>query len=205
MPNHTATGPIDIRTEAFADFMADYPRAADVDDIDELPLCRFVADDAGEMFEARVLGFGSSYRKTHLNHNPGTRPRGSCSRCRWTDTAILRARALEYSGDEGGYMPVSKWQYVFVSMGKSALEGEQQFDTVVWAEDAEDVLRLLFVPTKANFSRDKGAKAIPPHNAAAFREAAYIDDAIADVVDRYEPVIPNVERSGDDADPLAGL
>lgn len=205
MSHHIATNPIDVRTERFADFMADYPRATDVDALDELPLHRFVADDTGDVFEARVIGFGSSYRKTHLNHNPGTKPRGSCSRCRWTDTAILWARALEYTGDDHGYMPISKWQYVFVSLGKTVIEGEKQWDTVVWAEDAEDVLRLLFVPTKANFQRDKGAKAIPPHNAAAFREAAHIDDAIADVIDRYEPVIPNVERAGDDADPLAGL
>ena len=120
-------------------------------------------------------------------------------------SAILWARALEYAGDDHGYKPISPWQYVFVSLGKSVIEGEKQWDTIVWAEAAEDVLRMLFVPTKANFQRDKGAKAIPPHNAAAFREAAYIDDAIADVVDRYEPVIPNVERAGDDADPLAGL
>lgn len=205
MSNTTDVNTIDIRTEAFADFMVDYPRAGDVDEIEELPMQRFVADDTGDVFEARVLGFGSSYRKTHLNHSPGTRPRGSCSRCRWTDTAVLWARALEWEDDVKLYKPISPWQYVFVSMGKSAIEGEQQFDTIVWAEDAEDVLRLLFVPTKANFSRDKGAKAIPPHNAAAFREAAHIDDAIADVVDRYAPVIPNVERSGDDADPLAGL
>lgn len=205
MSNTTDLNPIDIRTEAFADFMAEYPRAADVDAIEELPLQRFTADDTSELFHARVIGFGSSYRKTHLNHAPGTRPRGSCSRCRWTDTAILWAQPLEYSGDEAGYRPTAPWQYVFVSLGKSVIEGEQQWDTIVWAEDAEDVLRMLFVPTKANFLRDKGAKAIPPHNAAAFREAAYIDDAIADVVDRYEPVIPNVERAGDDADPLAGL
>lgn len=205
MSNTTDLSPIDLRTEAFADFMADYPRAADVDVLDELPLQRFTADDTGDVFEARVLGFGSSYRKTHLNHAPGTKPRGSCSRCRWTDTAILWARALKWVDEAPGYRPASPWQYVFVSLGKSVIEGEKQWDTVVWAEDAEDVLRLLFVPTKANFQRDKGAKAIPPHNAAAFREAAYIDDAIADVVDRYEPVIPNVERSGDDADPLAGL
>ena len=205
MSNHTAMNTIDVRTESFADLMADYPRAADVDDLDDLPAHLFTADDTGGVFEARVLGFGSSYRKTHLNHAPGTRPRGSCSRCRWTDTAILWGRALEWVEEAGKYRAASPWQYVFVSLGKSVIEGERQWDTVVWAEDAEDVLRLLFVPTKANFQRDKGAKAIPPHNAAAFREASYIDDAIAEVVDRYEPVIPNVDRAGDDADPLAGF
>lgn len=205
MSNNTDLGAIDLRTEAFADFMADYPRAADVDALDELPLRYFTSDDTAEVFQARVLGFGSSYRKTHLNHAPGTRPQGSCSRCRWTDTAILWAQPLEYSDDEAGYTPTAPWQYVFVSLGKSVIKGEKQWDTIVWAEDALDVLRMLFVPTKANFQRDKGAKAIPPHNAAAFREAAYIDDAIADVVDRYAPVIPNVERAGDDADPLTGL
>lgn len=203
----TKTAPIDIRTEAFADFMADYPYAADVDQLDELPLQLFTADDTAEPFQARVLGFGSSYRKTHLNHAPGTKPGKGvrCSGCRWTDTAILWAQPLEYTGDEGGYAPTAPWQYVFVSLGKSAIEGEWQRDTVIWTEDAEDVLRKLFVPTKKDFRRDTGDVAIPPHNAVAFRDAANVDAKIADLLERYEAVIPDVDRTGPDADPLAGL
>lgn len=183
---------IDLRTEAFADFMADYPYASDVDSIDELPLQAFIASDDAEPFEARVLGFGSSYRKTHLNHEPGTKlGKGlRCSGCRWTDTAILRAA--------NGY-------YIFVSLGKSAIEGEWQRDTVIWTEDAEDVLRKLFVPTKPEFHRDKGGKAIPPHNAVAFRDAACVDKPIAELLERYGAVIPEADRNGPDADPLAGL
>ncbi len=202
----TATAPIDIRTEAFADFMADYPYAADVGSIAELPLQMFTADDSGDVFYARVLGFGSSYRKTHLNHAPGTRPGKGvrCSGCRWTDTAILWAQPLEDEG-EGRFKPVARWQYVFVSLGKSAIEGEWQRDTVIWTEDAEDVLRKLFVPTKKDFRRDTGDVAIPPHNAVAFRDAACVDARIADLLERYGAVIPEVDRTGPDADPLAGL
>lgn len=205
MSNRTATGLIDVRTEAFPDFMADYPFAADVDSIDDLPVQMFTADPKQNPFRARVLGFGSSYRKTHLNHSPGTRPRGSCSGCRWTDTAILRAQAVEWEDSVKAYQPVTPWQYVFVSLGKSVIEGEKQWDTIVWTDDAEDVLRLLFVPTKQHFQRDKGAKAIPPHNAVAFRDAAYVDDTIAELIERYGAVIPDRERSGADVDPLAGL
>lgn len=188
----TTTAPIDLRTEAFPDFMADYPYASEVGSIDDLPWQEFTADDEGTTFRARVLGFGSSYRKTHLNHIPGVKPGKGvrCSGCRWTDTAILNA-------DDG--------QYVFVSSGKSAIEGEWQRDTVIWTSDAIDVLRKLFVPTKSGFRRDTGATAIPPHNAVAFRDAACVDPALADLLDRYSAVIPEVDRNGPDADPLAGL
>lgn len=202
----TTTAPIDLRTEAFADFMADYPYASEVDALDELPVHLFTADDEGTLFNARVLGFGSSYRKTHLNHAPGTLPGKGvrCSGCRWTDTAILWAQPVE-DETEGLLKPVAPWQYVFVSLGKSAIEGEWQRDTVIWTEDAEDVLRKLFVPTKAGFRRDTGPMAIPPHNAAAFRDAACVDEKIAELLARYEAVIPEVDRTGPDADPLAGL
>ena len=206
----TQTTPIDVRTEAFADFMADYPYAADVDSLDELPVQLFTADDSKIPFNARVLGFGSSYRKTHLNHAPGTKPGKGvrCSGCRWTDTAILWAQPLVKLDMNGIPVPTrddEPWQYVFVSLGKSAIKGEWQRDTVIWTEDAEDVLRKLFVPTKKDFRRDTGDMAIPPHNAVAFRDAANVDDAIADLLARYEPVIPDVTRTGLEADPLAGL
>jgi hypothetical protein len=202
----SALSPIDVRTAAFPDFMADYPYAADVDSIRDLPVQLFTADDSAEPFQARVLGFGSSYRKTHLNHAPGTRlPKGErCSGCRWTDTAILWARTVEDEG-EGRFKPTSPWQYVFVSLGKSVIEGERQRNTVIWTDDAEDVLRALFVPTKKDFRRDLGDKAISPPNAVAFRDAACVDEAIAKLLDRYAAVVPEIERNGPDADPLAGL
>lgn len=206
MSNTTGLGKIDLRTEAFPDFMAEYPYASEVDSIAELPLQMFTADDNGTPFQARVLGFGSSYRKTHLNHAPGTKPGKGirCSGCRWTDTAILWAQPLEDEG-EGRLKPVDLWQYVFVSLGKSAIEGEWQRDTVIWTKDPEDVLRKLFVPTKSGFRRDTGPMAIPPHNAAAFRDAACVDDRLADLLERYSAVIPEADRTGADADPLAGL
>lgn len=203
----TTTAPIDVRSEAFADFMADYPYASDVDSIDELPLQLFTADDDGVPFHARVLGFGSSYLKTHLNHTPGTLPGKGvrCSGCRWTDTAILWAQPLEYTGDEGGYGPTAPWQYVFVSLGKSVIPGEKQWNTVVWTEDPEDVFRKLFVPTKKEFRRDTKGKAIPPHNAVAFRDAANIDAAFADLLERAGALVPEPSEGGADEDPLAGL
>jgi hypothetical protein len=209
MSNTTDLNTIDIRREAFADFMADYPYASEVDSIDDLPVQMFTADDNGTPFQARVLGFGSSYRKTHLNHAPGTRPGKGvrCSGCRWTDTAILWAQPLVVveAGMPQVAAPDTPWQYVFVSLGKSAIDGEWQRDTVIWTEDAEDVLRKLFVPTKKDFRRDTGDVAIPPHNAVAFRDAACVDARIADLLERYGAVIPEVDRTGPDADPLAGL
>lgn len=191
MPSHA---PIDLRTEHFPEFMSDYPYASDVDGADDLPLQEFVTADDGKPFEARVLGFGSSYvAETHMNHEPGEPlPRGkSCSKCRWTDTAILWSPAKEH--------------YVFVSLGKSRMPGEKQFDTIIWTQDPKEVLRRMFVPTKAEFTRDKGAKAIPPHNAVAFREAACVDDALANLLWQYEKLIPNPDPDRIDADPLAEL
>lgn len=196
---------IDLRTEAFADFMADYPYASEVDKLEDLPVQRFTADDNGEVFDARVIGFASSYKgESHLNHAAGTRPPGSCSKCRWTDTAILWAQPLEDAG-EGRFMPLAPWQYVFATFGKSIVPGERQFNTVIWTDDPETVLRRLFVPTKDHFSRTTEAKAIPTHNAAAFRDAASVDTALAGLLERYGALIPEVERTDAEADPLAGL
>lgn len=206
MSNTTGLGTIDLRTEAFADFMADYPYGCDVGRLEALPVQMFTADDTGAPFQARVLGFGSSYRKTHLNHTPGSRlPKGTrCSGCRWTDTAILWAQPVEWE-EPHGYAPTATWQYVFVSLGKSAISGEKQWDTIVWTEDAEDVLKALFVPTKSEFRRDTGKKAVPPHNAVAFRDAACVDFRLDALLQRYGAVIPDVDRNAPDADPLAGL
>lgn len=222
----STTAPIDIRTEAFPDFMADYPYASEVDKLEDLPVHLFIADDSGTPFQARVLGFGSSYLKTHKDHAPGTFPgKGMrCSGCRWTDTAIMWAQPLDHKAVQaleaghnndpyGSDVPddweapaaQQRWQYVFVSLGKSMIPGETQRNTVIWTEDAEDVLRKLFVPTKKDFRRDTGEMAIPPHNASAFRDAACIDEAIADLLARYGAVIPEGTRAGLEADPLAGL
>lgn len=204
--SHSATdlNTIDIRTEAFADFMADYPYASDVDAITELPLQMFTADDEGSLFYARVLGFGSSYRNTHLNHAPGTRPKGSCSRCRWTDTAIMWAQPVEAEAPHG-FKPLAPWQYVFVSMGKSIVSGEKQYNTIVWTTDPLDVFRQLFVPTKREFRHDTGAKAIPPHNAVAFRDASSVDTHLDAVLAQHESLVPLVDRRGPEADPLREL
>lgn len=201
------TEPIDVRTEAFADFMADYPFASEVDSREDLPVQMLIADDTRAPFQARVLGFGSSYRESHVNHAPGARPAKGvrCSGCRWTDTAILWAQPLEWQGADIGYTPTSPWQYVYVTLGKSAIEGEWQKTTVVWTREAVDVLRKLFVKTKKDFTRDTGPFAIPPHNAVAFREAASVDAAMAALLEEYEAVIPQSRDSGGEVDPLAHL
>lgn len=188
----TTTEPTDVRSEDFARLMETYPFPQDVDGIDELPRVVFTADDNGSTFTARVLGFGSSYRESHVNHQPGTPlERGvRCSGCRWTDTAILKS-------DTG--------HYVFVSLGKSAIEGEWQRSAVIWTEDPKEVLRKMFVPTKKEFVRDTGPMSIPPHNADAFRQAAHADDALGALLEEYETVIPEVDARTAGSDPLADL
>jgi len=201
--------PVDVRSEAFADVMAEYPYPSEVDSLDELPRVVCVASDKGEPFTAQVIGYGSSYRaNSHINHDPGTPlEKGErCSGCRWTDTAILRVKTgVEWSAEAGKYMEVAPPQYVLVTLGKTIVPGEQQREMIVWTMDAAEVLRKLFVPTKKHFQRDTAGKSIPPHNAVAFRDAACVDSAFAELLARYETVIPEIGERGVEADPLAGL
>lgn len=198
--------PTDARTESFIDFITSGTTALDAESIDELPYITMVTEDNGEPFTGKVIGFGSSYRESHLNHNPGSAPPKGvrCSGCRWTDTFIVRVDT------PGGYTedmirePAER-QYVLISLGKSKIEGESMRQTVIWTADAAEVLRKLFVPTKPGFKHDTTSKAIPPHNGAAFREAARVDRAFADLLDQYGEAIPDPTQRGADADPLAGL
>ena len=135
---------------------------------------------------------------------PARAPKGSCSRCRWTDTAIMWAQPVEWE-EPHGFKALAPWQYVFVSMGKSIVSGEKQYNTVVWTTDPLDVFRQLFVPTKKDFRHDTGSKAIPPHNAVAFRDASSVDEHLDNVLAQHEPLVPPVDRRGPEADPLAGL
>lgn len=198
--------PTDVRTESFIDVITAGTTALDAASLNELPYITMVTDDDGDPFTGRVLGFGSSYRESHLNHNPGTAPPKGvrCSGCRWTDTFIVRVDT------PGGYTedmirePAER-QYVLISLGKSKIEGESMRSTVIWTPDAAEVLRKLFVPTKPGFKHDTGGKAVPPHNGAAFREAARVDEAFAALLDKYGEMIPDPTQRGADADPLAGL
>lgn len=198
--------PTDARTESFIDFITSGTTALDAESIDELPYITMVTEDNGEPFTGRVIGFGSSYRESHLNHNPGSAPPKGvrCSGCRWTDTFIVRVDT------PGGYTedmirePAER-QYVLISLGKSKIEGESMRQTVIWTTDAAEVLRKLFVPTKPGFKHDTASKAIPPHNGAAFREAARVDRSFAELLDQYGEAIPDPTQRGADADPLAGL
>lgn len=198
--------PTDVRTEAFIDLITSGTTALDADSLDELPYTTMITEDDGKPFTGRVLGFGSSYRESHLNHNPGSAPPKGvrCSGCRWTDTFIVRVDT------PGGYTedmirePAER-QYVLISLGKSKIEGESMRQTVIWTPDAAEVLRKLFVPTKPGFKHDTASKAIPPHNGAAFREAARVDRAFAELLEQYGEAIPDPTQRGADADPLAGL
>lgn len=204
--NATYLGPYDTCSEAFVEQLISGTTALDVDSVSELPLMTLYVGDASDMFTGKVLGFGSSYRESHLNHNPGSAPPKGvrCSGCRWTDTFIVRVDT------PGGYTedmirePAER-QYVLISLGKSKIEGESMRQTVIWTADAAEVLRKLFVPTKPGFKHDTGGKAIPPHNGAAFREAARVDSAFSALLNQYGEAIPDPAERGADADPLAGL
>lgn len=199
--------PTDVRTESFIDLITSGTTALDAESIDELPYITMVTEDNGEPFTGRVIGFGSSYRESHLNHNPGSAPPKGvrCSGCRWTDTFIVRVEMLHTPEGGAECEPMPRCTYVLISLGKSKIEGESMRQTVIWTADAAEVLRKLFVPTKPGFKHDTASKAIPPHNGAAFREAARVERAFADLLDQYGEAIPDPTQRGADADPLAGL
>lgn len=200
--------PTDVRTESFIDVITAGTTALDAASLNELPYITMVTDDDGEPFTGKVIGFGSSYRESHLNHNPGSAPPKGvrCSGCRWTDTFIVRVETeVEWVQEAGQYMPCEPPQYVLISLGKSKIEGESMRQTVIWTADAAEVLRKLFVPTKPGFKHDTASKAIPPHNGAAFREAARVDSDFSALLDQYGEAIPDPTQRGADADPLAGL
>jgi hypothetical protein len=204
--------PTDVRTEGFIDAINSGVTALDAASLDEVPYMTLVTADDGEPFTGKVIGFGSSYRESHLNHNPGsTPPKGvRCSGCRWTDTFIVRVptTSVDSTGlkaDNSGVVQSGAPMYVLISLGKSAIDGESMRQTVIWTPDAAEILRKLFVPTKPGFKHDTGGKAVPPHNGAAFREAARVDSAFAALLDQYADAIPDPTQRGADADPLAGL
>lgn len=137
----------------------------------------------GQEFDARVLGFGSSFSETakHTGHIPGMPPSPEfrCSACRWADVAILKR-------PDG--------MYAVVAMGKSDVEGENVRVKDAWTTDAFDVLKSMAVSNHK--SQDSGTvhssyRRIPTPNAVAFRYAAFADEAIRSVLAEHDDAVPD--------------
>lgn len=181
----------DILSEEFADFALDeVEEFADLADRAEVKVTA-----NSQRFDAKVLGFGSSFKlDASHSHPPGTRPVSgvSCPACRWADVAILRI------DEHGGYTedripePATR-TYVLATMGKSVVDGEKPRVKLVFSTDPMEVLRNLFVP---NRSGGADTKKIPVPNAVAFRRAAAVDEQLDTVLHDHESVIPDPEPEG---------
>jgi hypothetical protein len=131
--------------------------------------------DGEHSFEGALLGFGTSRRRSHINHHPGsTPPPGTrCSGCRWTDTKI--------------YWSATDSKYIVHIVGVSIVPGERDKIRVVWAEDADAVLDGLLIAPPRHLTRqhrstvDPTALELPQPNAHALEEASEHDAALADV------------------------
>src|SRR5688500_5399723 len=172
----TATEPLDLLSEDFADFALDEMEA------DTRTLTNFTVE--GQEFEGSLLGFGSSYSATgtHTGHMPGTTPapRIRCAACRWADVAIMRVES-----DDN--VPL----YLVATMGKSDIDGEDQRIKTVWTPDAFEVLTALPVT-----GRNGAPAKIPFPNATAFRYAAHVDRGIKTVLDEHDDAIPDYADKG---------
>ncbi len=173
----TAPQPLELSSEAFADF------ALDEMDNPQRTAARFLL--RGQEFNAVVLGFGSSYSETakHTGHIPGSPPNPEfrCSACRWADVAILKR-------PDG--------MYAVIAMGKSYVPGEHVRIKDTWTTDAFDVLKSMAV---ANHNKQEPGtvhssyRRIPVPNAVAFRYAAFADDAIRSVLDEHDDAVPDFQ------------
>ena len=175
----------DLTSEAFADFALDQ-----MDERERTP-ARFTFE--GNEFTGIVLGFGSSFSEsnTHTGHMPGVAPapRVRCSACRWADVVIFRARV----GDSDASM------YAVMSMGKSAIPGEDARVRQAWTEEAFSVLEALYVNKPGQDTDDTDdsasvARRIPMPNAIAFRYAAYVDAGIRSVLEEWDDAVPEYKR-----------
>lgn len=180
--------PLDILSEEFVNFALD-----EVEEFELLSDRTEVAISAnGQTFYAKVLGFGSSYKpEAEHSHPPGLLPvRGvGCPACRWADVAILRI------DEPGGYTedmirePATR-TYVLVTMGKSLVPKETTRPKLSFTADPMGIFANLFVP---NRSAGPDAKKIPVPNAVAFRGAAKVDNALDQVLQDHEILVPDPE------------
>lgn len=201
----TVTHPqvMDILSEDFAEFA--------LDEIEEAPR---LADRTavtlsvlGQMINAQVLGFSSSYREgpgtTHTGHMPGTppNPQIGCSACRWADVAILSVWPVN------GQRPAATPSYLVALMGKSEVPGEEHRLRTVWTTDPLEVLKGLFVGNRGNRGHGPATRSrfapsdavgsantkLPYTNAMAFREAAKVDPGVQRVCEVHDSAIPSPE------------
>lgn len=175
--------PLDVLSEAFADFALD-----EMESPTRAPR-RFLLK--GQEFNGVVLGFGSSYSEagTHKGHIPGTVPAAGerCSACRWADVAILRTD-LQADG---------KTMYAILAMGKSAVPGESNRIRDTWTTDPLDVLRNMAVSGRDHRTEVHSSyRRIPVPNAIAFRYAAYADAEIKAVLDEHDDAVPDFHDKG---------
>lgn len=175
-----STQPYDILSEDFADFALDeVEEFADLADRTTVPVTA-----NGQTFNAKVLGFGSSYKDDDHSHVPGTPPVQRCPSCRWADVAVLR---LAQDDDTASY--------VLATMGKSVVHGEKHRLKIVFTPDAAKVFQNLFVPSRGPHSGPLDKK-IPIPNAVAFRRAAGVDTALNAILQTNELVVPDPEPEG---------
>lgn len=177
--------PYDVLSEEFADFALDEcGEFADLADRAEVSVTA-----NRQTFNARVLGFGSSFKQDGHTHLPGTPPvRGErCPACRWADVAILRV-------DDTSADPATL-TYVLALMGKSVVPGESHRIRIVFTADPMEVFRNVFVPNRG--PRSNGAdRKIPFPNAVAFRHGAKVDAKLNQVLEDHEDVVPDPEPEG---------
>lgn len=180
----------DLVSEDFADFALDeVEEFEDLSDRTEVPIRA-----NGQIFRAKVLGFGSSYKEDDHNHAPGTPPVEKCSSCRWADVAILRMDEPAGYTEDRDYEPATR-TYVLATMGKSVVKGEDHRLKLVFTTDPMKVFRGLFVPTRGKNSGPLDRK-IPFPNAVAFRRSAVVDFKLNKVLEENEAVVPDPEPSG---------
>lgn len=143
----------------------------------------------GYQFKAQVLGYATSksLNGEHKGHPPVTfaPPRTACNSCRWAEVFVLRAKEVTGKGD----------MYAVFTMGKSIVPEEVTRPSQTWTDNATEVLRSLAVNRRSHTSDDaprsqQVARRIPLTNAVAFREAAEVDDAIADVLFEFDDAVP---------------
>lgn len=134
--------------------------------------------DGDYVFTGARLGFGTSRRRSHINHLPDEAPPPGtrCSGCRWTDTSI--------------YWSSTHDKYVVHIVGRSTVDGEHDKIRIVYADDADSVLDGLLVSpprhvrhrsTVPGSNIDPNDLELPQPNAHALEEASEHDSELAEV------------------------
>jgi hypothetical protein len=130
-----------------------------------LPLDNLV-DGPSASFTGRFLGFGTTHRETHINHDATEfAPKGvTCSGCRWFEARIFRA-------DDG--------RFALYTVGESVVPGEDPRYRLTWCVSPYEVIDLLTTFRDA----DDGHGRKSYLNVAARRvlaQAAGFDDVLRD-------------------------